>query len=813
MIRSVMTAGLCLATGFAVLAAPSEAEAQMLEEIVVTARKRSETLQDAPLAVSAVSGEKMDDQGVTTLEQITATVPGLQIGRGAQTSNIAIRGVGSGINKGFEQSVGMYIDGIYQPRSRQFTQALVDVERVEVLRGPQGLLFGKNTVAGAIKMESRNALVGDEFAATLSAGFEPEFGTQRYTGIVSGSLSDTVAARLVLRSATTDGYVSNELRNKDELERDDTLARLSVTWEPSDNFSLVGKLSHVEMEGKGSELTITTADYSLIPAYAGSGRVSSVLGSIALSAGLVPFEVSDGGASYDSYNGNPTWVPGGNIEDTESTNASLKMEWDVGTVTLSSVTGYTEFEFFQFHDVDFGPANIIQNTDDEDLELFSQEFRIATNWDNGINLIAGVYYEQQDFYGDSFTQIDATLGGLALPLTGSPTLFPPITEATRYHFFDQEAETLAFFAEVTFDITDHLRLEVGARYSQDDKDLNKRAAVGTGVPGAANLLVFPEDTAGSADFPAYLANAAAAGGAEGATAAAVMAGALKTFVTDTSLDRDENHFDPSVKLLGDYSDTGLLYLSYSEGYKSGGFNYSPTTAAPSGLPTNDAVFEDEEVDAWELGIKQEFLDGRARASLALYRSELENLQVTSWNGTNFVVGNAAELQVQGVEVEGQILVTDSLELGLNFSYLDHEFESYPGAPCTVVQMATDAACLNDFEGKRGAYAPEYSGALFLDFTHQFNDWELNAHVDLNYKDDFFLDGDLDANALQDSYVKVNASMHLLSQDGTWKFTLYGRNLTDETTYTASVDAPLSAGVYVAWIEEPRVIGAEVTFSF
>jgi len=324
MIRSVMTAGLCLATGFAVLAAPSEAEAQMLEEIVVTARKRSETLQDAPLAVSAVSGEKMDDQGVTTLEQITATVPGLQIGRGAQTSNIAIRGVGSGINKGFEQSVGMYIDGIYQPRSRQFTQALVDVERVEVLRGPQGLLFGKNTVAGAIKMESRNALVGDEFAATLSAGFEPEFGTQRYTGIVSGSLSDTVAARLVLRSATTDGYVSNELRNKDELERDDTLARLSVTWEPSDNFSLVGKLSHVEMEGKGSELTITTADYSLIPAYAGSGRVSSVLGSIALSAGLVPFEVSDGGASYDSYNGNPTWVPGGNIEDTESTNASLK---------------------------------------------------------------------------------------------------------------------------------------------------------------------------------------------------------------------------------------------------------------------------------------------------------------------------------------------------------------------------------------------------------------------------------------------------------------------------------------------------------
>ena len=153
------------------------AQAQSLEEVVVTARKRTETLMDAPVAVTAVSGQAMESQGISNMEQLSGKVPGLQIGRGAQTTNIRIRGVGSGINKGFEQSAGMYIDGIYQSRSRQFTQSLVDLQQVEVLRGPQGVLFGKNTVAGAIKVETANPVVGDEFNGSIKAAFEPEQST------------------------------------------------------------------------------------------------------------------------------------------------------------------------------------------------------------------------------------------------------------------------------------------------------------------------------------------------------------------------------------------------------------------------------------------------------------------------------------------------------------------------------------------------------------------------------------------------------------------------------------------------------------
>lgn len=779
---------------------------QALEEVVVTARKRTESLTDSPVAVSALTGDSIEDQGITNAEQLSARVPGLQIGRAAQTSNVAIRGVGSGINKGFEQSVGMYVDGIYQPRSRQFTQSLVDIAQVEVLRGPQGILFGKNTVAGALKMETRSAAPGDELSGSLSATFEPEFNTQRYTATIGGGLTDTLAARLVVRGGTTDGYLENQTLNIDEQERDEFLARLSVTWEPTDNVSVVGKLSRIDMEAEGAEFVVSSADFSLIPQFAGSGRTSAVLGSIALANGLVPFQVSEGSNEYNVYSGNPLWAPNGGEEDTDSTNASVKVEWDLGDYTLTSLTGYTDYGFRQFQDVDFNPVNLAQNTDDEELDFFSQELRIATNWDGRVNIIAGLYYEQQDFFSSTFTHLDGTLGGLAQVLTGAPSLFGPINDVARFHTFDQETDTIAVFGEVSFDITDTLSFEVGLRYSEDEKTLAKTAQVGTGAPGAANLLVFPEDTAGSVDLAAYQAAAAAVAGVEGATAAVVLATSLGTFATDTNLDRDEEHVNGSAKLIWSFNDEGIIYLSWSDGYKSGGFNYSPTTAAPSGAPTSDAVFEDEEVDAWELGIKQTFWDGRARGSVIFFHSELEDLQVTSFNGTTFVVGNAAELTVRGVEVEGLFALTDELEFGFNYSYLDHEYDSYPGAPCTVAQLAADAGCLNDFAGRRGAFAPKHSASANLNYSYDLTNWTLDAQLNVSYKDEFFLDGDLDPNALQDSYTKVDFSVGLSALDASWAFRLYARNLTDEATYTAAVDAPLTGGVFASWIEEPRVVG-------
>ena len=211
----------------------------MLEEIVVTARKREETLMDAPLSVTAVRGGDMDKQGITNMEQLSAKVPGLQIGRGAQTNSIFIRGIGSGVNKAFEQSAGMYVDGVYQSRGRQFTMSLVDVQQVEILRGPQGTLFGKNTIAGAIKVETATTLPGDELNGSVTVDHEWDYNTSRVTGVIGGSPTETLGARLAVRYQESDGYVENHTYNTDVAEREDTVARLSLAWDPTDTLRIV----------------------------------------------------------------------------------------------------------------------------------------------------------------------------------------------------------------------------------------------------------------------------------------------------------------------------------------------------------------------------------------------------------------------------------------------------------------------------------------------------------------------------------------------------------------------------------------------
>ena len=168
---------------------------------------------------------------------------------------------------------------------------------------------------------------------------------------------------------------------------------------------------------------------------------------------------------------------------------------------------------------------------------------------------------------------------------------------------------------------------------------------------------------------------------------------------------------------------------------------------------------------------------------------------------------------QGVEFETQVAVTDGLEMGVSIAYLDHEFNSYPGAPATINQQAQGITA-QDLSGVRGPYAPEWSGTVYADYSTELgNNWLLSARVDVNYKDDFFTDGDLDPNTLQEAYAKIDARLALATVDDRWEVALYGRNLTDEATVSASLDSPLSAGIMASWIEEPRVIGVQVRYGF
>ncbi len=833
--KSHLILAIAIAVSQIFLAMPKLALSQEigLDEVIVTARKREESLMDAPLAVTAVSGATMDSLGITNMEQLSAKVPGLQIGRGAQTSGIFIRGIGSGINKSFEQSAGMYVDGIYQSRSRQFTQALVDLQQIEILRGPQSTLFGKNTIAGAIKVETANPIPGDEFNGSITLDVEPEYGGLRGTGVLSGSLSDSVAARLAVRYQESDGYLKNRLRGADEQQKEDTMARLTLAWDASDNVSVIAKLAHTKMEGTGIEVVNPVVDPSLLADFqAGTSQLglTGVMGTIA--ALSVPgYGPSTGGQEYDTWVGNLNFFPT-DTEDTESTNASVKIDWDRDNMTITSLTGWSDFAFTQNHDVDFQPGNVAHDFDGEDLEQFSQEFRIATNLDGRINFLGGIYYEQQDLFTYTDVFIDGTLGGVfgALPGNALNPAIPPgvalgdlginslwngavlapgtplagveLDTIVRSPKFSQDGETVAVFAEVTFDLSDALTLDVGLRYSEDSKDVVKTNSLASGSPGTEIVAVNPDGSFTGALDP--LAST---------FLRTVWGSLLATWPHDQSLSRDEDHLDPAARLRWSFGDSSMVYLSYAQGYKTGGFNFSPDTANPDGSPKPETEFEDEEAQALELGLKTTVWDGRARLSAIVFSTDVENLQVTAWNGTNFIVGNAAEVTVRGLELDAQIAATDSLQVGGSVAYLDHEYTSYPGAPCQVGQIAAGCA-EQDLTGERGAFAPEWSGNVYADFSREIgNNLVFQTRFDVAYKDDFFTDSDLDPNLLQKAYTKINARIGLASADYKWQASLYGRNLTDEATYSAGLDAPLSAGIYAAWIEEPRVYGLQLAYSF
>jgi outer membrane receptor protein involved in Fe transport len=813
-------------------------QAQVLEEVIVTARKINENLMEVPVAVSVVNGATMDREGITNLEQISARIPTLQLGRSALASSIYIRGIGSGINLGFEQSVGMYTDGIYQVRSRQFTKSMVDLERIEVLRGPQSLLFGKNTVAGAIKVETANPALGQDFNGYLTLDLEPEYSTARGTAVISGDLSDNFAARLAMRYQQTDGYVDNKYINEDVQQRDDTLGRLSLVWAPTDSLRMIGKISHTKMDDTvGIEQVNPVANSDLLEAtLAGETQLlpTNVVGSIAAFA--VPgFTAASGSREYDSWTGNLDWAPY-DEEDLESTQVTLRADWDLDKYTITSITGYNTFEFTQKHDVDFHPGNVVGGKNDEDLDLWSQELRIASHFDGRFNFTAGIYYEEQELDVNANPTIDGTLGGVFGQLSAnslSPilpdvplsalginsvwnglilaTLDPaaaPLIGAEQDIIYratknQNDNDTAAIFVELTYDLTDTLTLDLGARYSEDTKKTKKQADLGVGAPGDQIVVV---EASGMPTGVLDPQNTALVLGSWSL---------LATYPHQQSLNRDEDHLDPLVRLRWQVTDDIMSYLSYTEGYKSGGFNASGDTANPDGTPGPGTEFEDEEATAWELGVKANFWDNRARLSATAFYTEIDNLQVTSFRGTTFIVSNAAKLISQGLEMEGQVAVTENWEVGGAMAYLDSEFDEFKNGPCTIYQTAAIGLdCQQDLSDERGPNAPEWTGALFSRYVHNLtSNLLVRFDMDAAYKDDYFLDGDLDSNTLQDSYYKINARLGLAAADDKWEVAVYARNLTDETTYTYATDAPLSAGIYGGWVEEPRIIGLQARYTF
>ena len=728
-----------------------------------------------PIAISVMSGEDITTKGLTNLEDLTTYMPNVHVAEGGAGTQLFIRGIGSGINYGFEQSVGTFVDGVYFGRGRSARGKFLDIERVEVLKGPQSTLFGKNTVAGAINITT--AKPTEEFEGFIDASYRTELEGFGLTAMVSGSLSDNVRGRLVAKDYSDDGYVKNLAANgNDGPQQDNFFVRGSLEWDVSDTFKVDLKVEHGTFDVLGRQQVISEASPTATFLYQAFGDAN--------------FEP---GFNYEKYDLGINGVAP--FDNTESNLAQVTAEWSFGESTLRSITAYTEYEFTNVGDSDYSPLEFLARGRTESHDMFSQELIWSSPTGGTFEYLAGAFYATENLTNNRNTIVNFSAlppieaGVIALLGGGLPST---VIDGDGRNFFDQDTDSWSVFGEGTWHLSDRVRLTAGLRYSDDSKSMTKTGFVNN------TSGILPD---GLFEF--------------------LWAGPLNLASRHTyALERDETHTTGHVNLQWDASDNSMVYLNIGNGFKAGGFDEDNSLGR-----LDVAEFEDESVNSIELGAKITIGDGRGRLNIAAFSSEYKDVQVSTFDGNAaFVVGNAAKSKVEGIEADITYALTDSLTFNGAFSILDANYDSFPTAACNVGQIlaaraATGSrACIQDLSGKPLQFAPDATINLGLTYDTQISDnLNLGMGIDYNWSDDVVIANDLDENLIQESYGKLNARIGISNIEGKWSLAIVGKNLTEEEVFTWGNDVPLGSfgfdNTFFKHIDPPRTFELNARYNF
>ncbi|BFM17542.1 TonB-dependent receptor [Maricurvus nonylphenolicus] len=709
-----------------------------LEEIVVTAQKREESLQDVPISVSAMSGEKINEAAIPSMMDFAAYVPNFAVAPLALGDVVSIRGIQSGVLASIEQSVGSFVDGIYRGRATQSRFSFLDVGMVEVLRGPQSILFGKNTIAGAVNITSAKPM--DEFAAELSGLYEVEHEETEIKGYVSGLLTENLRGRLAWLTRDMDeGWIENEFNDKHEPLTDEIAGRVSLEWDATENLLVSFKYEMGDWDNLGG----STDQIVLTPTMEGLMQAAGYDATPA--NGKTAIGNTTPGIDY----------PGQGYFKGDSDETALRVDYstDKGTVTL--IAGYSGYEFDRAVDADFynSPVEIgfeeVETYDQESLEL-----RYVSEFGEGFEFISGLYYQQSDLDSQAKSLVNNT--GLLL---------------NRYAYLEQESESWSAFAQGTWEVRDDVRVTLGARYGEEEKS----AAQGVHC----------------AEWDTFTANDALA---TCATNQFLLEFTPHDF---TDLKRDEENWTYSVNAQWDVTPDVMLYSTLSTGTKGGGFNNFALTDDPA-----EAEFEEEKVKSIEVGAKMTLLNGAAEVNVALFDMDYEDLQSSVYTGNSgFVVKNASSADITGLEIDGRWQLSESLMLRGSAGYVDFTYADYDTAGCTQAQIAAytgSGACSQDLSGESTPFTPEWTGSLSLEHEIELTQQLfLRTVIDANYKGEHSTAADNDPVSMQDAYTLWNLTLTLGAVNERWDVSLVGRNLTDEEYYIYSNDVPFSNGGHQA----------------
>ncbi|HVK51307.1 MAG TPA: TonB-dependent receptor [Pseudoxanthomonas sp.] len=836
--------------------APKPEEATTLATMTVTAQKREEALQDVPISVTALPEQLLQDTGVRDIKDLQVLVPGMTV-TSTQSEAITtarIRGIGTvGDNVGLESSVGVVIDGVYRPRNSVGFGDLGQLERIEVLKGPQGTVFGKNTSAGVINVVTRRPSYTQSAEGEVTVG---NYNAMGLAGSYNDAIGDHAAFNIYAAKRKRDGWMDVRTGNGPRTETDDydqnfhTL-RGKLLLEPSDTFEILFAADYTSREENCCTAVQTTVGGTapVINAVAGGGKAIAAPGDD-------PFD-------RVAYSNRPT------TQDIKDKGISAEINWEpeaLGGATFTSITASRDWQAINGLDYDFTTADILYRNADEDesftgFKTFSQEFRLTGSTDK-IDWMFGAFYSDEDLKRTETYRIgpayepylsslvgNMVLGGLATQLApfgltvnmANPAIFLSQVSGQPYgtnfaglgalDHYKQNSKSTALFTNNTWHATDALDVTLGLRYTQEKKKLDSVYSNPNGSVGCGATLANPAARVGGA-LAARIPGFTSLPGPVQAQILGAVAPQVAGYMClpwanalhngrSTQQDREEKEWSGTLKAAYRWNDNVMTYASAARGYKGGGFNLDRVQSS-NGLssggagitPVNDTSFPGEFVDSYELGAKTTWADGNLLLNATLFHQKYEDFQLNSFLGTSFVVRSIPEVVSQGVDTEimWQPKSVHGLMLQGGVMYADTQYGDHiPGGDFTYPGQ------LYKLPGAQMSFAPKWSASASVTY-----EWDMGSqlmgrfNIGGKYMSEYNTGSDLDAEKLQDAYTVFNARFGLGSQNGRWMVELWANNLTDEDYVQVGFDGPLQAvgtsrpgdplNTYNAFLGAPRMYG-------
>ena len=801
--------------------------AQVIDEIIVTAQKREQSLQDVPISISTFTGDFLEDSGIDTLQQLGQYTPNLSLAFSSQLANnrIILRGVGSVGNSAIEPGVAVFVDGIYIPRPSSVIGTLTDLEIVEVLRGPQGTLFGRNASMGALNIRTRKP--EEEFSGYIRASFG-NYDHVQVAGALSGAFSPDIAGRVAFQYSDRDGYGKNSFTENGS---DSDVG----TWEDG---SVRGKLFFEP----APDLDITlTADFSRI---INGGGVIEVLPDTVLPEYLVALrsflsrtdpltmptgEVPEAARGFD----NNVHQDHRDFAEDEQWGIAGDVNWRVGEHTVRSLTGYRKWYNDTLNESIIRlPMDLIRRITFYDVETVSQELQLLSPTGGLIEYVAGAYFYQEDYgidqsfdngtdfcsplvsnlfasYLASFNfspQAARTIAGSVARDCDKATQRDAV--ATR---FRQEVSNYALYGQLTLNATEQLRVTGGVRWTDSNKDGSFLSLVNNPIsapPSPANPFTID----------------------------------LRIPEAHPDLEYDEEEITWLANISYSPTEDMMFFATYATGFRSGGFNPEgfDSVAAAAGA---DRVYETETVDNIEIGVKGGLFDNQVVFSLNYFHTEIDDLQDRRFDGVNFLMQNVEELTQQGMELDLQARPVDQLYAVLGVSYLDSSFGNFPNAtslPADIAAYRTSVQLsrflgfppaelpVRDLTGDRNHFSPEWQLSLVAEWSDRIPvhglGWFVRGEYQYVSEQNVGVDTNQASQTIQPGYDIVNARLGLRGADDGWEISGFVHNAFDQdycqvifiqplATTLNLVDPVTGGGMQRCVVGTPRVWGVEASYRF